>query len=131
MIGGYAVMMHTEPRYTKDLDLWIDPSRENARRVYLALAQFGAPLAGFTETDFTERGTVYQLGRPPARIDVLMSVSGLEFDEAWPNRVISEVDGLPIAFAGRGDLIKMKRAAGRTSDLVDIERLEESGGTSC
>ncbi len=118
-------MYHTEPRYTKDLDLWIDASPQNARCVYDALARFGAPLAGFTENNFTEPGIVYQLGRPPARIGVLMSVSALTFEEAWPNRVISELDGIPVAFAGREDLIKMKRAAGRSSDLVDIERLEE------
>src|SRR5437879_11093311 len=87
VIGGYAVMKYTEPRYTKDLDLWIAIDAQNASAVFRALKRFGAPLAGLTEKDFSEEGYFYQMGRPPMRVDIMMSIPGITFDEAWPNRV--------------------------------------------
>lgn len=82
VVGGHAVMFYSEPRYTKDLDIWIEASPENATRVFRALAHFGAPLTGVSEADFAAPGSFYQLGRPPLRVDVLTSIEGLEFDEA-------------------------------------------------
>jgi hypothetical protein len=123
IVGGYAVMQYTEPRYTKDLDVWIDASHENADRAFRALAEFGAPLVGLTPADFAREGFFYQLGRPPARIDILMSVDGLSFREAWENRHESVVGGQTAWFIGRADLIKNKRASGRHIDLHDADLL--------
>ena len=83
VIGGYAVIRYTEPRYTKDLDLLVATDAGNSRAVYKALREFGAPLAGLTESDFAEYGYFYQMGVPPLRVDVLMGVTGLSFEEAW------------------------------------------------
>jgi hypothetical protein len=82
IVGGYAVIKYTEPRYTKDLDVWIEASPENSRAVFEALRQFGAPLKNISPKDFAKRGSIYQMGRPPARIDVLTSVEGLRFADA-------------------------------------------------
>jgi len=86
IVGGHAVMLYTEPRFTKDLDPWIDANPSNARLVYAALAAFGAPLAGLTPADRAQEGLFYQRRRPPARIDILMSIDRVSFDQAWPNR---------------------------------------------
>ncbi len=86
IVGGHAVMLYTEPRYTKDLDIWIEASDTNAEKVFRALSGFGAPLSGLTKNDFAQEGFFYQIGLPPARVDILMSVDGLKFDDAWPNR---------------------------------------------
>ncbi|MBS1808957.1 MAG: nucleotidyltransferase [Acidobacteria bacterium] len=123
VIGGYAVMKYTEPRFTKDLDIWVWTDSENAKLVFQALRQFGAPLSGLTETDFTQPGSFYQMGRPPARVDVLMSIDGVRFEEAWENRVESDFDGVLAHIISKQDLIQAKRAAGRLQDLVDLESL--------
>src|SRR5439155_4083201 len=83
VVGGYAVMKYTEPRYTKDLDVWVEASPENARAVFAALRKFGAPLANITAVDFAKEGCIYQMGRPPARVDVLTSIEGVRFADAW------------------------------------------------
>jgi hypothetical protein len=101
IVGGYAVMLYTEPRYTKDLDVWIDPATENAGKVFRALAEFGAPLAGLSPSDFSKEGFFYQLGRPPARVDILMSIDGVSFEDAWRNRKESVLSGQPVWFIGR------------------------------
>lgn len=124
VIGGHAVMYYTEPRYTKDLDLWIEASVENGRKVFSALAQFGAPLKGLSAKDFSEEGSFYQMGRPPVRIDILMSVTGLDFESAWKNRVAADFQGEPIHLISRADLIALKKASGRHIDLHDVELLE-------
>ena len=123
VIGGYAVMKHSEPRFTKDLDIWVWTDSENAKLVFRALREFGAPLTGLTEADFTQPGTFYQMGRPPARIDILMSIDGVGFEAAWTNRVASDFDGVPAQIISKQDLITAKRAAGRPQDLVDLESL--------
>ncbi len=87
VVGAYAVMKYTEPRYTKDLDIWVEPTRENARRVFAALKEFGAPLSDVTPEDFTKTDVIFQLCLAPQRIDVLMAVKGLEFAKAWERRV--------------------------------------------
>jgi predicted nucleotidyltransferase len=125
VIGGHAVMFYTEPRYTKDIDLFIEASQENARLVFQALAHFGAPLAGLSERDFAENGA-YQMGLPPFRIDIFMSVSGVEFAAAWPRRVRTRVGGVEANIVSREDLIAMKKALGRHIDLHDVEQLEKS-----
>ncbi len=124
IVGGHAVMVYTEPRHTKDLDIWIDASPQNGERVYRSLLAFGAPLAGLTAKDFTEEGSVYQMGIPPVRVDILMSIDGVSFAEAWPNRLQSKLGNAPAWFIGRCDLIRNKRAVGRHIDLHDAELLE-------
>lgn len=128
IVGGYAVMLYTEPRHTKDLDLWIEASGENSKRVFQALAAFGAPLAGMTAGDFVREGFFYQLGMPPVRVDILMSVDGLSFQEAWPNRQEAVFGQEKAYFISRQDLIKNKLALGRHIDLHDVEQLRKAGG---
>jgi hypothetical protein len=124
IVGGHAVMLYTEPRYTKDLDVWIDASTENAELVYRSLLKFGAPLAGLTAKDFAEEGSFYQMGIPPVRVDILMSIDAVTFAEAWPNRQQSKLGNAEAWFIGRRELIRNKRAVGRHIDLHDAESLE-------
>ena len=129
VVGGYAVSRYTEPRYTKDLDLWIEPTAENAERCFRALAAFGAPLVGLGPLDFTQQGYIYQMGVPPTRVDVLMSLQSLSFAEAYDRRVAIELDGLTIPILSKADLIASKLAAGRPQDLLDVESLRDSPST--
>jgi hypothetical protein len=126
VIGGYAVIRYTEPRYTKDLDLWVSADAENARSVYAALKEFGAPLTGLTEQDFAEEGYFYQMGVPPLRVDVLMGIPGVVFSDAWERREETDFGGLRIPFISRRDLIAAKRASGRPQDLLDAQSLTEA-----
>jgi hypothetical protein len=100
IVGGYAVMKYTEPRFTKDLDVWIRNSPENAAKVYRALTQFGAPLQkdGLSPAEFANEDMTYQIGIESVRIDVLTHISGIKFSDAWPNRVASTFFGLPVHF---------------------------------
>ena len=125
IVGGYAVMKYTEPRFTKDLDVWIRNSPENASKVYKALADFGAPLKsdGLSPSDFAGENMTYQIGVAPVRIDILTHVSGIQFAEAWQNRAASTFFGIPVHFISLRDLILNKKATGRGSDLEQLERL--------
>jgi predicted nucleotidyltransferase len=122
IIGAHALGVHAEPRSTKDLDLFIRSDPENAQAVFRALAQFGAPIAGMSPADFAD-GTTFQMGQPPERIDVIQRIEGVNFDEAWPNRIEGEVDGIPACIISREDMIRNKLAAGRYQDLADVEKL--------
>ena len=124
VVGGYAVMEYTEPRFTKDLDLWIWAKPENADKVFRALVDFGAPIDTVSPVDFSESGFVYQIGMAPVRIDILMSVDGLEFSDAWPNRVATAFDEVQVWLISRDDLIQTKRSAGRSQDKIDVEMME-------
>ena len=130
IVGGYAVMKYTEPRFTKDLDVWVDTSPENSARLFQALAGFGAPLAldGVTPQTFTRADTVYQIGVAPVRIDILTRITGVEFSTAWRNRVASTFFGVPVFLISLDDLVANKRAVGRTPDLDDLERLQNKTG---
>ncbi len=123
VIGGYAVIQYAEPRYTKDLDIWISIDKENAAAVYKALKEFGAPLVEMSEADFAEEGCFYQMGRPPMRVDILMGIPGLGFEKAWQHRVEVDFDGLVVKFISREDLIAAKKASGRPQDLIDADLL--------
>jgi hypothetical protein len=127
VIGGYAVIQHGEPRFTRDLDLWVGTDPANAAAVYQSLAEFGAPLAGLTEADFAEDGYFYQMGVPPVRVDILMGIPGLQFAKAWGRRVQVNFDDLPVMFISREDLIISKRASGRPQDLLDADLLARAG----
>ena len=126
VVGGYAVMKYTEPRFTKDLDLWISTDEENAKAVYSALKDFGAPLTDLTSADFTENGYFYQMGNAPFRLDIMMSIPGVEFESAWKNREEVIIEKMSIPFISKADLIKAKEASGRKQDLLDIENLRKS-----
>ena len=124
IVGAHAVMVHTEPRYTKDLDVWIRPTPENAKRVMDALTDFGAPLSSLTEEDLSTPGVVFQIGVEPNRIDILTEITGVRFDDAWPRRIPSTYDRVPISLLSPQDLLTNKRATGRKQDLIDVEKLE-------
>jgi hypothetical protein len=126
VVGAYAVTFHARPRFTKDLDVWVDPKADNAAKVFVALAAFGAPLRsqGIEAQDFSTPGIVYQIGVEPNRIGILTTVDGLEFSPCYQRRVLSKFDDVPCAYLSREDLITNKRAVGRPKDLEDLKELE-------
>ncbi len=125
VVGGHAVNAHGVPRSTKDLDVLIRPEHPNSERVFAALAEFGVPLGPATEADFREgAGQVFQIGVEPSRIDILQSIDGVAFEDAWRHRVEAAVDGeLSAPFLGRDELIRNKQSTGRIRDLADVEEL--------
>jgi hypothetical protein len=128
VVGAHALAVHGVPRATADLDIWIDPSPENARRTWSALGAFGAPLdtLGISESDLRRPDVVAQFGLPPFRIDILTSVSGVDFEEAWRERVMAPFGDLPaVPFIGRAAFVRNKRASGRPRDLADLDSLGE------
>ncbi len=124
LVGGYALAIHAAPRFTADLDVWIRRTPENALRVHGALARFGAPLGDLTAGDLATPKIVFQMGVRPNRIDVLTSIDGVQFEEAWPDRVEATFGGERVPVIGRAHLILNKRAAGRPQDLLDVDTLE-------
>ncbi|SPE40735.1 conserved hypothetical protein [Candidatus Sulfopaludibacter sp. SbA3] len=127
IVGGYAVMKYTEPFYTKDMDIWIDATPENAKRAYAALVEFGAPLADLTVHDLTQPNIVFQFGMAPARVDVMTTIDAVTFTEAWTSRVETHLDGIPISVISLQDLIRNKEAANRDSDRIHLSRLRQYG----
>ncbi|HTO12448.1 MAG TPA: hypothetical protein VMQ51_12825 [Candidatus Binatia bacterium] len=123
VVGAYAVSFHAEPRATGDLDIWIDRSSDNAGRVYRALVTFGAPLTELTERDLTAADTVFQIGVAPRRIDIMTSITGVEFPEAWERRSLGTYDDVAFPLIGIGALVKNKLALGRPKDVLDVELL--------
>jgi hypothetical protein len=125
IVGAYALAFHGAPRASGDIDIFVRATKENAARVLEALTRFGAPLAahGVTISELARPGTVYQIGLPPRRIDVLTEISGVSFDEAWASRVSAEVDGHTVHLIGRDAFLKNKTASGRPKDLADAARL--------
>jgi hypothetical protein len=125
VVGAYAVGVHGRPRATKDLDVWVEASVDNAPKVINGLIEFGAPLMGLTETDLQTPGVGLQIGVEPGRIDVLTSVSGVRFEEAWPRKVQANfAEGVRCNVIGLEELLQNKRAAGRPQDLADVAALE-------
>ena len=127
IVGGYAVIFHTEPRFTKDLDIWVKPDPENASRLMVAFQQFGLPLIDIEEADFAVGGTQYMIGVPPVALDFLTSIGELDFAACWKHRVRDDIDGIPVAYLGRDDLIKSKEIANRDQDGADLRKLRASG----
>jgi hypothetical protein len=127
VVGGYAVSHFTEQRVTKDLDIFIDTSDENVAIVYVALAAFGAPLAGMTPKDFQDPAWGYQIGQPPSRIDILQELTAVDFDSAWNAGEDGMIDSdIPVRYISPADLIKNKLAIGRHRDLADVDAIRES-----
>ena len=116
-------MYHTEPRFTKDLDIWIEPTESNSRKTYQALKAFGAPIDNLVPDDFSKPGVLFLFGIPPNRIDLLTRIKGLRFDRAWMNRVKVKINREMAPFLSLEDIIKAKRAAGRPQDLIDLKNL--------
>lgn len=124
IVGGYAVAFHGHPRYTKDIDIWIEISRQNAERVVNALTQFGFTSLNLTADDFLEPGIVIQLGYPPNRIDLLMGLVGVDFAACYASRIQTEIEGVILPFIDLENLILNKRASGRLQDMADVENLQ-------
>ena len=125
IVGAYAVIYYTEPRYSKDIDIWIEPEKENAKKVFAALKEFGAPLQGISAEDFTKKTHVYQIGVAPVRVDIIMGVGGLEFTTAWKYKVKAGLENIKVNIIGEEQLIQTKEKASRPSDLLDIEALKK------
>jgi hypothetical protein len=128
VIGGYAVVQYAEPRFTKDLDVWVSTESQNAVAVYQSLREFGAPLENLTAKDFSEEGYFYQMGIPPVRVDILMGIPGAAFEECWQRRNEVVFDDTPICFISKQDLIAAKKASGRPQDLLDVDSLSKANG---
>jgi hypothetical protein len=124
VVGGYAVAFHGHPRYTKDLDVWVELSPENANKIIAALKKFGFGSLGLKAEDFLERDQIVQLGYPPNRIDILTTLKGLKFADCYKSKVAVEIQSLRIDFIDIENLKKNKRATGRPQDLADAENLE-------
>ena len=121
--GGYAVGVYGHPRYTGDIDFWVEPSRENGEKLVAVFDDFGLSSFGLTPNHFTKAEQAIQIGYPPYRIDILTSIDGVDFREAYSARNIVEIDGLPVCFISLEDLTKNKQATGRGIDLDDLKKL--------
>ncbi len=126
IVGGFAVIKHSEPRYTKDLDLWVSPDLENAKRLYRALSDFGAPVSGLKPSDFTREGYFFTMGFDPGRVDILFDAKDLNFEECWKRRVSSQLGDIEIFYVSLDDLIRNKEAVARLQDLADAEKLRHT-----
>jgi len=124
LVGGYAVAFHSEPRFTKDLDVWTEPGPDNAARVLEALRRFGAPLHELTAAHLARPGTVFQIGVAPNRIDVVTGIDGVEFPEAWTERAETTYGDQQVPVIGRHHLVQNKRASARPQDLLDLSILD-------
>lgn len=123
IIGAHALAAHGTPRATGDLDIWVNPTEQNAARILAALSRFGAPLFDLTAGDLQKKDIVFQIGLPPSRIDLLTGISGVEFADAWPRRLVVPIGTLAVPVIGRDDFIANKKASGRPKDLSDLTLL--------
>ena len=127
VVGAYAVIHHTQPRYTKDIDLWVRPSVQNAARLARAFHRFGLPLVEVSRKDFELEGLQYAIGVPPCQIYFLTSLPGTPpFEDSWKNRASGEEDGIPIHFLGKSELVLAKENAARPQDLADLDELRRT-----
>ncbi len=130
VVGAHALAAHGRVRATKDLDVWIRPSPDNARRALAALAAFGAPLHELTESDLAVAGTIFQIGVAPIRIDIITAIDGVEFTSAWSARLAVPFADQVVNVLSRDDLIRNKKAAGREQDILDVKWLESTPAKS-
>ena len=126
MVGAHALAAHGHVRATKDIDIWVRPEKANAQKVLQALLDFGAPLMDLTVEDLSRKETVFQIGLPPIRIDVVTGIDGVEFAEAWPDRLEIVFAGVPAFVISRHHLITNKKASARLQDLADVQELEST-----
>ena len=126
IVGGYALAFHGAPRFTGDLDIFVQPDAVNAQRILTALAAFGFASVGLTPSDFERPDQVVQLGVPPVRIDLITSITGVSWDEAWAGRIAGRYGDIPVHYIGSEQFVANKRATGRTKDVADLEVLGEA-----
>ncbi len=125
IVGAYAVAFHKRPRYTKDIDILIEPSVENANKIIKALIDFGFESLKLTEEDFTKNGNIIQLGYEPVRVDFLTSITGVSFQDVWENKLRGKYGQEDVFFIGKKELIKNKQQTGRKQDLIDLDLIDE------
>ena len=127
VVGGYAAMQYSQPRYAKDLELWLEASTENASRVMQSFKEFGLPLLNVTPADFASESLQYMIGRAPVPFDFLTSLPGLDFASCWERRLTDESEGFPVFYLSKPDIIQAKPLAGRPQDLHDLEEIRRAG----
>lgn len=125
VVGGYALAFHGKPRHTGDLDIWINNSEANSEKLVLAIADFGLSSLGLTKSDFMQEGYVTQIGYPPLRIDLLNTIDGVNFEDAFPNRLFVDVNGFNVNYIGLKEFIKNKTASGRSQDIADLKEIKK------
>ena len=123
VVGAYAVMYYAEPRFTKDIDIWVIPQMNDAGKIYEALKKFGAPLRGIKPRDFNDKRLILQIGVAPVRVDILFDIPGVLFQTAWKNKRKIRYGRTPVYILGKNDLIAAKKKAGRPQDKIDEENL--------
>ena len=126
IIGGQAVILYSEPRYTKDLDIWIEPTKANAKKVLAVLEKFGAPKRSVSVEDLSTPGTVFIFGIEPNRVDLITKVKGATFQRCYKARIKIDLSGVAAKFVSLRDLIRIKKATARPQDRLDVEKLERS-----
>jgi hypothetical protein len=124
LVGAHALAVYGHVRATKDIDVWVRPDSENAQKVLMALSQFGAPSGDLNQDDLSKAGTIFQIGVPPLRIDIITSIDGVDFADAWPDRFNASMGSVPVSVISRHHLIINKKASARLQDLADVEQLE-------
>ena len=127
LVGGYAVGYHSRPRYTEDIDIWIQPSLENAKKIIHVLNKFGFTGVSVSIEELIQPEKIIQLGLPPQRIDILTSIDGVNFNDAWERRIVDSFGDIPVFIISLKDLIKNKSSSGRIKDLQDIEWIKMYG----
>lgn len=129
VVGAYALGAYGYPRATGDIDIWVNNSLKNSKRIFNSLAKFGAPLSGISENTFTEKNIVFQIGIAPRRVDIITHIDGVSFKDAYKSRKLIDVEGLEIPFISKKDLIKNKRSTGRERDKLDADQLSKNQDT--
>lgn len=124
IVGGYAVAFHGHPRFTADIDVFVEVSPASSDKLAQVIERFGFGSTGLSAKDFARPGAIIQLGHPPNRIDIVTAIDGVSFAEAWASRVAGDLDGIPVHFISKEALIRNKRASGRARDLADLQELE-------
>jgi hypothetical protein len=124
IVGGYAVGFHGYPRYTGDIDIWINPDTKNIKKMPKVLEEFGFASSEVYENDFKNKENIFRIGNPPYRIDIMTEIDGVTFQDCYPNKIEKEIDSTEMNFIGYSDLLKNKKASGRKQDLLDLENLK-------
>jgi len=125
VVGAYALGVHGYPRATGDIDIWVEPSQENAQKIFEVLSQFGSPIKEISKETFSAKGIIFQIGVPPRRIDLITEIDGVKFLNAYKNRKIVTLQNLRVPFLSLKDLIRNKQSTGRAKDLLDVKYLKE------
>jgi hypothetical protein len=126
IVGGYAAMRYSQPRFTKDLDVWLEPSSDNARKVFAAFREFGIPMIDVTPEDFSREGLQYMVGRTPVLFDFLTSLPQMNFAQCWDNKTSEQETGFAVYYLGVNDLIRAKTIANRPQDLMDLSEIKRA-----